>query len=149
MIRNFNLPCVDNLREGIDYRLVEWDFASQQPSRTPGTPCPPGEKVVFGVCRKVGDSGEKDFDSEKKTSQESQLEEEATRQGKKVSTKEEATAANVKGFETGGKKYGWAIKNGKPVIVEWGSVAGTKKKGKEKTTAPEAPAAATTTPAPK
>jgi hypothetical protein len=32
-----------------------------------------------------------------------------------------------KGFETGRKKYGWAIKGGKPVIVEWESVAGFKK----------------------
>jgi len=124
MNRNPNFPTIDHLIEGVHYRIVEWDFASQQPSRTPGTPCPPGEKVVFGVCRKVGGSGEKDFDSGKRTKQEESLEKAS---GKGVKTKEEAVAANKKGFETGGKKYGWAIKGGKPVIVEWGSVAGAKK----------------------
>ena len=124
-----SLPCVDHLREGIDYVIVDWDFAQNTPSPTPGTPCKEGEKMVFGVCRKIGGSGEKDFDSTKKTTQEEGLEKDAQTQGKKVTTKEEASAANAKGFTSGGKKFGWAIKGGKPVIVEWGSVAGAKKVG--------------------
>jgi hypothetical protein len=137
MNSNLNFPSIDHLIEGVHYTIVDWDFAQQAPSRTPGTPCPSGEKVVFGVCRKVGGSREKDFDSGKKTAQEESLEKAS---GKAVKTKEEAVAANKQGFQAGGKKYGWAIKGGKPVIVEWGSVAGTK---------PKVPTAAPATTSPK
>ena len=58
-----NLPSVDHLVEGVDYRIVDWNFADAAPAPDA---CPEGEKMVFGVCRKVGGSGEKDFDSSKK-----------------------------------------------------------------------------------
>jgi hypothetical protein len=139
MIGSFNLPSVDHLREGIDYRVVEWDFAAS----APGQGCGEGEKMVFGVCRKLRNAparDDKDFDSSVKTKQEEEL---AKSAGKLPTTKEEAVAANAKGFTAGGKKCGWAIKDGKPVMVEWGSVAGTK----PKTPAP-APTTVTGLPAP-
>jgi hypothetical protein len=37
-----------------------------------------------------------------------------------------------------GKKLGWAIKDGKPVLVEWGSVAGEAKVGPKKPQKPQA-----------
>lgn len=137
MLGSFNIPCVDHLREGVDYRIVDWDFATQQPaapapSHTPGTPCEEGEKMVFGVCRKVKQGGtDKDWESGKDTKQETELRGAAEKAG--------STAQTNKAFEAGGKKYGWAIKNGKPVVVEWGSVAGTKPKAGASAAAPSAP----------
>lgn len=123
MLGHYNIPSVDHLREGIDYRVVNWNFADAAPapvpSHIPGTPCPPGEKMVFGVCRKVKQDG--DWDSGNDTKQETELKGAAQKAGSEVKSN--------KAFESGGKKFGWAIKNGKPVIVEWGSVAGVKKVG--------------------
>ena len=114
-MNTFNFPCVDNLIEGVHYRIVDWNFAD-------GEGCPEGEKMVFGVCRKVGGgTGEKDFDSSKKTKQEEEGEAEAKKQGSNVKSN--------KPVMVNGKKMGWAIKGGKPVLVEWGSVAGEKKVG--------------------
>jgi hypothetical protein len=128
MNSNPNFPTIDHLIEGVHYRIVDWDFAQQAPARPQAAACEEGEKMVFGICRKLKDPSkakdDRDFDSEKRTKQEESLERAS---GKGVKTKEEAVAANKKGFETSGKKYGWAIKGGKPVIVEWGSVAGAKK----------------------
>lgn len=144
MLGNFNLPCVDHLREGIDYRVVDWDFADAQPaappiSHTPGTPCPDGTKMIFGLCRKVKPGTESDWSADDQTDEEKKLSGEAQKAGSDVKTN--------KAFESGGKKFGWAIKGGKPVIVEWGSVAGTKEKpnkpaGKQEATATTGPSAA-------
>lgn len=88
--------------------------------------CASDEKMVFGVCRKVGGSGEaeKDWDQSKKTKQEEEIEGAAKKQGVDINSK-----LNKKAITIGGKKYGMAIKNGKVVLVEWGSVAGEKKVG--------------------
>ena len=89
--------------------------------------CAEGEKMVFGVCRKTGQgAGEKDFDSSAKTEQEKGVEEAAAKAG--------STAKTNKPFidPKTGKKMGWAIKDGKQVAVEWGSVAGQKKVGEKK-----------------
>ena len=83
--------------------------------------------MVFGVCRKTGQgTGEKDFDSSAKTEQEKGVEEAAAKAG--------STAKTNKPFidPKTGKKMGWAIKDGKQVAVEWGSVAGQKKVGEKK-----------------
>ena len=115
MQSNFNFPSVDHLIEGVHYTIIDWDFAD-------GQGCEEGEKMVFGVCRKVGDgTGEKDFDSSKKTKQETEGEAQAKKQGSDVKSN--------KPVMVNGKKMGWAVKNGKPVLVEWGSVAGEKKVG--------------------
>jgi hypothetical protein len=45
-----------------------------------------------------------------------------------------------------GKKMGWAVKNGKPVMVEWGSVAGEKKVGAKEAKGQKPPAAKPKTP---
>ena len=95
--------------------------AAQAP--TQGGMCKPDEKMVFGVCRKAGGQaqGEKDFDPLAKTDQEKTLESEAKKQGSDVK--------NNKPVMVGNKKYGWAVIGGKPVLVEWGAVAGQKKVG--------------------
>lgn len=138
MLGNFNLPSVDHLREGVDYSVLDWDFTVGQPP-TPGEGCDPGERVVFGICRKVrsGSSGEKEFDSGNKSKQEQGLEAEASKQG--------SSFQNNKAVTTGGKKYGWAMKDGKPVMIEWGSLAGTKPKPKASPAAGAQPPAATAT----
>jgi hypothetical protein len=117
MTGDFSVPNVDHLTEGVHYHVVDWDFAA----------CESDEKMVFGLCRKVGGTGDKDFDSSKRSKQEEQLSNEAQKQGAGASTKEQASAANKKAFTVEGKKFGWAIKGGKPVIVAWGSVAGEAK----------------------
>jgi hypothetical protein len=89
-----------------------------------GNSCPEGEKPVFGVCRKVGaGSGEKDFDSSAKTEQEKSVEEAAKKAGSDVKSNKPFKDPKT------GKLMGWAIKDGKPVAVEWGAVAGQKKVG--------------------
>jgi hypothetical protein len=86
--------------------------------------CPEGEKMVFGVCRKVGaGTGEKDFDSSAKTKQEEEVE----AAGAKAGSDEKSNKPFID--PKTGKKMGWAIKDGKKVAVEWGSVAGAKKVG--------------------
>ena len=98
---------------------------NQAPSAAPAQPqqngpCKPDEKSVFGVCRKTGAApkDEKDFDPGAKTGEEKSLEAEAKTQG--------SNPKNNKPVVIGGKKYGWAIKGGKPVMVLWGAVAGEK-----------------------
>lgn len=108
----FNFPNIDHLVEGYHYHIAGWDFEE----------CAQDEKMVFGMCRKVGQkTGEKEFDSGGKTKQETEGEAEAAKQG--------SNAGNNKAVKVGEKKMGWAIKDGKPVLVEWGSVAGEKKVG--------------------
>ena len=151
----FDFPSVDHLIEGVHYTVVDYDFAERQamaigypqqqygeeehlreqntnmPSRgmvSSFEECPQGEKKVFGVCRKPGQKADdkKDFDSSKKTKQEEELEGEAKKQGSDFRNNKKIT--DVKS----GKKLGWAMKGGKPVLVEWGSVAGEKKVGPKK-----------------
>ncbi len=136
----FNLPTVDHLVEGVHYRVLDWNFAedteanllrnqnTNMPSRGMASTfeeCPQGEKMVFGVCRKPGQKADdkKDFDSSKKTKQEEDLEGQAKKAGSEF--KNNKMIKDVKS----GKKLGWAMKDGKPVLVEWGSVAGEKKVG--------------------
>lgn len=96
--------------------------------------CGPGEKMVFGVCRKVGGEKEekpelgpdgkpkeKKEEKEEKSPMEAKLEKAAKAQGSDVT--------NNKKVVIDGKSYGWAVKNGKPIMVEWGTVAGIKKVG--------------------
>lgn len=94
--------------------------------------CAQGERMVFGVCRKIGDTqeqpkpegqgagGEKPKKQEK-SAQEEKLEAAAKAQG--------SSPDNNKKVVIDGKAYGWAIQNGKPIMVEWGAVAGIKKVG--------------------
>lgn len=141
MVNTFNIPSVDHLIEGVHYRLVDWSFAegrdrgleTNMPSRgmvssfADGQECPEGEKMIFGMCRKPGEKqGDKEFDSSKKTKQEEEGEAEAKKQGSDF--KNNKMIKDVKS----GKKLGWAMKDGKPVLVEWGSVAGEKKVGPKK-----------------
>jgi hypothetical protein len=89
--------------------------------------CADGEKMVFGVCRKTGGkTEEKDFDSSVKTKQEEEIE----AAGAKAGSDEKSNKPFID--PKTGKKMGWAIKDGKKVAVEWGSVAGAKKVGEKK-----------------
>lgn len=133
MLGNFNIPSVDHLREGVDYRIMEWDFADNAPvPHTPGEPCPPGHKMVFGMCRKVGGSGE--WDPGQKS--------EAEKTGEGAAKTTGSTFENNRPVMVGGKKYGWAKKGGKPVLVEWGSVCAKKVNGVCVPASAQAPAAA-------
>lgn len=117
----FNFPSVDHLTEGVHYNSVEWDFSTNNPkapANTPGESCPPGHKMVFGICRKLKEGGQ-EWDPSGESEQEKGLKAQAQKSG--------SSAGNNKAVESGGKKFGWAIKGGKPVMVEWGSVAGVKK----------------------
>jgi hypothetical protein len=152
----FNLPSVDNLIEGVHYRIVDWSFAESReidrgletnmPGRgAPSTfaeECGPDEKMIYGMCRKAKASpkDDKDFDSSKKTKGEEEGEAQAKKEGSEF--KNNKMIKDVKS----GKKLGWAMKGGKPVLVEWGSVAGEAKVGPKK---PAAGGAAAATPKPK
>ena len=97
--------------------------AAQAPAQAPPQdgPCKPDERSVFGVCRKIGGApkDDRDFDSNAKSDDEKAAEAEAKKQGSDVK--------NNKPVIFNGKKMGWAIKGGRPVMVEWGAVAGEKK----------------------
>lgn len=119
MLGNFkDLPSVDHLTEGVHYRIVNFDFASTPlVSHTPGTPCPEGYKMVFGMCRKL-QSGTDKWDRKSDTDEEKTVKEAGSKAGSTV-------AKNVP-ITVGKKKYGWAMLGEKPIVVEWGSVAGIK-----------------------
>jgi|GEM_PF-5453586 len=132
----FNLPSVDHLIEGTHYTVLDWNFAEdteanilrQQKTNMPssGGPstfaeCPEGERMIFGKCRSTKKDG--DWDSNKKTKGEEESEAQAKKEGSEF--KNNKMIQDVKS----GKKFGWAMKGGKPVMVEWGSVAGEKKVG--------------------
>jgi hypothetical protein len=88
--------------------------------------CGPGEKMTFGVCRKIGEApdsepGEQKPEKQDKSGMEDKLEKAAKTQG--------SDPTNNRKVMIDGKAYGWAIQGGKPIMVEWGSVAGAKKVG--------------------
>ena len=92
--------------------------------------CGPGERVVFGKCSKGDNMGNKQIDEAQKK--------------ERASTK---ASDNSKPVMVNGKRMGWAVMNGKKVLVDYGSVAGEKKVGpkpagkptaKPKAAAPEA-----------
>ena len=88
--------------------------------------------MTFGVCRKVGESEKSESDKVKspkepeKTPMEEKLGKAAKAQGSDVT--------NNKKVMIDGRAYGWAIQGGKPIMVEWGKVAGEKKVGPKKST---------------
>lgn len=147
MLGNFDIPSVDHLREGIDYTILDWDFAAGQPvstvPHTPGQPCPPNFKMVFGICRRLK-QGTGDWDP----NDESDME----RAGKMEAQKQGSTFETNKPVDIGGKKYGWAKKNGKDVLVAWGSICAKKDKdgnciSSTGQVTPKQPAAPSATPA--
>ncbi len=86
--------------------------------------CGSDERMVFGVCRKVGQkTGEKDFDSSVKSKQEEEIEAAGAKAGSDVKNNKPFIDPKT------GKRMGWAVKDGKPVAVPWGDVAGAKKVG--------------------
>ena len=85
--------------------------------------CGPGERVVFGKCSKGDNMGNKQIDEAQKK--------------ERASTK---AADNSKPVMVNGRKMGWAILDGKKVLVDYGSVAGKKKPAAKAKPAPAAAA---------
>lgn len=92
--------------------------------------CGPGERMVFGVCRKVDGAPEttsaqpqqgQQPKEKEKSAQEKELEAAAKSQG--------SSPTNNRKVVINGKSYGWAIQGGKPIMVKWGAVAGERKVG--------------------
>ena len=94
--------------------------------------CGPGERVVFGKCAKGDNMGNKQIDEAQKK--------------ERASTK---APDNSKPVMVNGKRMGWAIQNGKKVLVDWGSVAGEKKPAAKPKAKQEKPAQPPTPPSPK
>jgi len=78
--------------------------------------------MIWGLCRRVDSSGNQQVGEE--TDEERKLKQTASGQGSSVQ--------NNKPVSVAGKKFGWAIKGGKPILVSWGSVAGTGKAAPKK-----------------
>jgi hypothetical protein len=87
---------------------------------------------VFGKCAKGDNMGNKQIDEAQKK--------------ERASTK---AADNSKPVMVNGKRMGWAIQNGKKVLVDWGSVAGEKKPAAKPKAKQEKPAQPPTPPSPK
>jgi len=127
---------IQYLEKMVEKEWAQSDFAE----------CGPGEKMTFGVCRKIGEApaaqpaqqgaapsqpgqpaaaGQQPKPKEQpKSPMEEKLEKAAKAQGSDVT--------NNKKVMIDGKAYGWALLNGKPIMVEWGKVAGEKKVGPKK-----------------
>jgi Zn-finger nucleic acid-binding protein len=106
MLSNFNLPSVDHLIEGYHYTEVEYDFAQR---------CRKGtwKDTTTGAC----------------IDKHAMIARRRNRQQSQSSQKPKNEASNFqnnKKISTGHGDYGWAMKNGKPTLVKWGSVAGIK-----------------------
>lgn len=126
---------IQYLEQMVEKEWAQNDFAE----------CGPGEKMTFGVCRKIdgapeqpqaqAPSQEKPKEKPKeqpKSPMEEKLEKAAKAQGSDVT--------NNKKVMIDGKAYGWAVLKGRPILVEWGAVAGEKKVGpKKSSTKPKAP----------
>lgn len=94
--------------------------------------CGPGEKMVFGVCRKVDGAPETPAQPQPQAQQPKPKEKEKSAQEKELEAAAKAQGSsptNNRKVVINGKSYGWAIQGGKPIMVEWGSVAGEKKVG--------------------
>jgi hypothetical protein len=107
MLSNFNLPSVDHLIEGYHYSEVEYDFAQRCHKGTWKDPNTGGcvDKQAILARRRSRQNG----------------------QGMNQRPRNEpSNFQNNKKISTGHGDYGWAMKNGKPTLVKWGSVAGIK-----------------------
>ena len=93
--------------------------------------------MIWGLCRRVNASGEQQVGDD--TDQERALKDQAKKEG--------SAFENNKVVSAGGKKFGWAMKGGKPVMVAWGSVAGEKKVGSKKPASAAPPTVPTGSPA--
>lgn len=94
--------------------------------------CGPGEKMVFGVCRKVDGTPETPAQPQRQGQQPKPKEKEKSAQEKELEAAAKtqgSSPTNNRKVVINGKSYGWAIQGGKPIMVEWGSVAGEKKVG--------------------
>lgn len=110
---------ISYLEARVEREWEQYDFAA----------CPEGQKMVFGICRNL-EEDEKDAEGKatgKKKEAKLTPEEEKVMKAAKAQGSEPTSGKNKK-VVVDGKSYGWAIKGGKPMLVEWGTVAGIKDK---------------------
>jgi hypothetical protein len=119
MLSNFNLPSVDHLIEGLHYTEVSYDFANK---------CPKGtwaDQQNNGACTN------KDLlrNRRKLKQPKGQGQKPMRTRRQKNPTVQGSNFENNKKITTPDGEFGWAMKNGAPTIVKWGSVAGIAKQG--------------------
>ena len=113
---------ISYLEARVEREWSQFDFAD-------APACPEGQKMIFGICRNL-EEDEKDKEGNptgKKKEAKLTPEEEKLMKTAKAQGSEPVPGKNKK-VVIDGKEYGWAIKGGKPMLVEWGTVAGIKDK---------------------
>jgi hypothetical protein len=113
MLSDFNLPSVDHLIEGYHYTEVSYDFANR---------CPKGtwaDQQNNGIC-----TNKDILLNRRKLRNQKRSQQPMRTPRKKNPTVQGSNFENNKKITTGDGDFGWAKKDGKPVLVKWGSVAG-------------------------
>jgi len=113
MISDFNLPSVDHLIEGYHYTEVVYDFVGK---------CPRGtwaDQQNNGIC-----TNKDILLNRRKLRAQKRSQQPMRTPRKKNPTVQGSNFENNKKITTGDGDFGWAKKDGKPVLVKWGSVAG-------------------------
>ena len=116
MLSDFNLPSVDHLIEGYHYTEVSYDFANKCARGTWADP------QNNGVCTN------KDILQNRRRLKQPKTQKPMRTRKQKNPTVQGSNFENNKKITTGDGDFGWAKKDGKPVLVKWGSVAGMLKK---------------------
>ena len=112
MLSDFNLPSVDHLIEGYHYTEVSYDFANKCPKGTWADP------QANGTCTN------KDILLNRRKLKQPKGQKPMRTRRQKNPTVQGSNFENNKKITTGDGDFGWAKKDGKPVLVKWGSVAG-------------------------
>ena len=112
MLSDFNLPSVDHLIEGYHYTEVSYDFANKCPKGTWADP------QANGTCTN------KDILLNRRKLKQPKGQQPMRTRRQKNPTVQGSNFENNKKITTGDGDFGWAKKDGKPVLVKWGSVAG-------------------------
>jgi len=112
MLSDFNLPSVDHLIEGYHYTEVSYDFANK---------CARGtwaDSQNNGVCT------DKNILLNRRRMKQPKSQNPMRTRKQKNPTVQGSNFENNKKITTGDGDFGWAKRDGKPVLVKWGSVAG-------------------------
>jgi hypothetical protein len=112
MLSDFNLPSVDHLIEGYHYTEVSYDFANKCARGTWADP------QNNGVCT------DKNILLNRRRMKQPKSQKPMRTRKQKNPTVQGSNFENNKKITTGDGDFGWAKKDGKPVLVKWGSVAG-------------------------
>ena len=112
MLSDFNLPSVDHLIEGYHYTEVSYDFANKCARGTWADP------QNNGVCT------DKNILLNRRRMKQPKSQKPMRTRKQKNPTVQGSNFENNKKITTGDGDFGWAKRDGKPVLVKWGSVAG-------------------------